>query len=142
MTRALRHRNFRLFILGQGLSLIGTWVQSVAQSWLVYRLSHSTVMLGLVSFATLVPYLVLAPVAGVAADRLNRRNLILCMQTLEMLQALMLATLTLTGAVQVWHVFCLALALGTGTYDLTVMHTYVTPPTRTDLVHREKVLVP
>ena len=125
-TRALRHRNFRLFIIGQGLSLIGTWVQSLAQSWLVYRLSHSPVMLGLVSFATLIPYLLLAPAAGVVADRCNRRKLILCMQTLEMLQAALLATLTLTGIVEVWHVFYLALALGVfGVFEMTARQSFL-----------------
>ena len=119
-TRAVRHRNFRLFLSGQFLSLIGTWVQTLAQSWLVYRLSHSPVMLGLVGFAGQMPYLLLSPIAGVAADRMNRRNLILLAQILAMVQALLLAALTLTGVVQVWHVFFLAMTLGiVGVFDMT-----------------------
>ncbi|MBI4463453.1 MAG: MFS transporter [Acidobacteria bacterium] len=126
VTRALRHRNFRLFISGQFLSLIGTWVQMVAQSWLVYRLSQSPVMLGLVGFAGQIPYLVLAPVAGVVADRMNLRRLILITQTLAMLQAFLLAGLTLTGTVQVWQVFYLALALGvTGIFDMTARQSFL-----------------
>ena len=112
VTRALRHRNFRLFIAGQSFSLIGTWVQVVAQSWLVYRLSGSPFMLGLVGFASQIPFLLLAPAAGVAADRMNRRRLIVLTQALATLQAVLLAVLTLTGAVQVWQVFYLAMALG------------------------------
>jgi len=125
-TRALRHRNFRLFIMGQGLSLIGTWVQTVAQAWLVYRISQSSVMLGLVGFASQVPYLILSPVAGVAADRVNRRKLILLMQTLAMLQAVLLAVLTLTGTVEVWHVFYLALILGiVGVFEMTARQSFL-----------------
>ena len=126
MTRALRHRNFRLFLAGQGLSLIGTWVQSVAQSWLVYRLSDSPVMLGLVAFAGQVPYLLLAPIAGVVADRVNRHKLILLMQTLSLLQAAFLAALTLTGRVEVWHVFYLALTLGLiGVFEMTARQSFL-----------------
>ena len=112
ITRALRHRNFRLFIAGQFLSVIGTWVQVVAQSWLVYRLSHSSVMLGLVAFAAQIPYLLLAPVAGVIADRMSRHRLVILTQTLAILQACVLAGLTLAGVIKVWHIFSLALVLG------------------------------
>ena len=126
MTRALRHRNFRLFIVGQGITMIGTWVQMVAQAWLVYRLSQSSVMLGVVSFASLIPYLVLAPVAGVVCDRVNRRMLILLMRFLAMIQAALLAVLTLTGTVQVWHVFYLALALGVvGVFEMTARQSFL-----------------
>ena len=125
-TRALRHRNFRLFIIGQGLTLVGTWVQSLAQSWLVYRLSRSPVMLGLVSFASLAPYLVLSPIAGVVCDRVNRRKLILVMRFLAMVQAALLAVLTLTGRVEVWHVFYLALALGIiGVFEMTARQSFL-----------------
>ena len=120
VTRALRHRNFRLFISGQLLSLIGTWVQSVAQSWLVYRLTGSSVMLGLVGFASQLPYLLLSPVAGVIADRVNRRNLVTLTQILAAIQAVVLAVLTLTGTVKPWQIFCLALGLGiVGVFDMT-----------------------
>jgi MFS family permease len=117
--RALRHRNFQLFLGGQFLSLIGTWVQTVAQSWLVYRLTGSSVMLGLVAFAGQIPYL-FSPIGGVLADRINRHRLIVLTQTLSLAQALLLAWLTLTGNVRVWHVFYLALALGIiGLFDMT-----------------------
>jgi len=126
VTRALRHRNFRLFASGQMLSIIGTWVQMVAQSWLVYRLSGSPVMLGLVGFAGQIPYLVLAPIAGVMADRANLRRLLSITQVLMMLQAFLLAALTLSGAVRVWHVFLLALALGViGIFDMTVRQSFL-----------------
>lgn len=118
--RALRHRNFRLFVSGQFLSLIGTWVQTVALSWLVYRLTHSSVMLGLVGFAGQIPYLLLSPVAGVVADRMNRRRLVTLTQIAAMVQAIVLAGLTLTNVVKPWHIFCLALGLGVvGVFDMT-----------------------
>ncbi len=126
VTRALRHRNFRLLIGGQLLSLIGTWVQMVAQSWLVYRLSGSPVMLGLVGFASQIPFLFLSPVAGVVADRVNRRRLITVTQLLAMLQAFLLAGLTLAGVVEVWHIFCLALLLGmVSVFDMTARHSFL-----------------
>lgn len=126
ITRALRHRNFRLFIGGQLLSQIGTWVQMVAQIWLVYRLSGSPVMLGLVGFANQIPYLLLSPVAGVVADRVNRRRLITVTQILAMLQAFLLAGLTLAGVVEVWHIFCLALLLGViGVFDMTARQSFL-----------------
>ena len=126
VTRALRHRNFRLFIGGQLLSLTGTWVQMVAQSWLVYRLSGSPVMLELVGFANQIPFLLLSPVAGVVADRVNRRRLITVTQILAMLQAFLLAGLTLAGAVEVWHIFCLALLLGVvSVFDMTARQSFL-----------------
>src|SRR5215831_9193688 len=84
---ALRHRNFRLFVVGQGLSLIGFWMQSVAQGWLVYRLQERPLDLGTVVFAGYVPILLLAPVAGVIADHLPRRRILLATQTILMLLA-------------------------------------------------------
>src|SRR5207253_4038882 len=82
---ALRHRNFRLFVVGQGTSLVGFWMQSVAQGWLVYRLSGSALALGVVAFAGYLPILCLAPVAGVVADRLPRHRVLLATQTLLLL---------------------------------------------------------
>lgn len=110
--RALRHRNFRLFLAGQIVSLAGTWMQSVALSWLVYRLTRSPFLLGLVGFAGQVPSLVLAPIAGVWADHGNRRRIILATQTLAMVQALLLAALVLTGRITVPHVLALSVFLG------------------------------
>ncbi len=110
--RALRHRDFRLFISGQAISLIGTWMQSVAQSWLVYRLTGSAALLGTVGFATQIPVFLLGPIAGSYADRINRRRLLLATQTTMMVLALALAALTLTGRVAVWHLLVLGAGLG------------------------------
>ncbi|MFW5950723.1 MAG: MFS transporter, partial [Gemmatimonadota bacterium] len=92
-TRSLRARNFRLYFTGQGLSLVGTWMQRIAMAWLVYRLTGSALVLGLVGFAGRIPTLLLAPFAGVAADRWDRRRILYVTQTLSMVQALVLATL-------------------------------------------------
>lgn len=101
-------------------------MQVVAQSWLVYRLSGSPFMLGLVGFAGQIPFLLLAPAAGVAADRMNRRRLIVLTQVLATIQAVLLAVLTLTGAIQVWHVFYLAMVLGViGIFDLTARQSFL-----------------
>ena len=110
--RALRHRNFQLFFSGQLISLIGTWMQSVAQSWLVYRLTGSALLLGSVGFASQVPVFLFAPLGGITADRFNRRYIVIATQTAAMLLAFILAVLTLTGKVHVWHVFVLASLLG------------------------------
>src|SRR5271156_283902 len=110
--RALRHRNFQLFFSGQLISLIGTWMQSVAQSWLVYRLTGSALLLGSVGFASQVPVFLFAPLGGIAADRFNRRHIVICTQVASMLLAFILAALTLLHRVQVWHVVVLATLLG------------------------------
>jgi MFS family permease len=109
---ALKHRNFRLFFFGQGVSLIGTWMQQVAMIWLVYRLSNSEFLLGLVGFCSQVPSFFLAPVAGVFTDRWNLHRTILMTQSLAMCQALILAVLTLTGTVAIWHVLAMSICLG------------------------------
>jgi len=110
--RALRHRNFQLFFSGQLISLIGTWMQTVAQSWLVYRLTGSALLLGSVGFASQIPVFLFAPLGGITADRINRRHIVIATQTAAMLLAFILAALTLTGKVHVWHVFVLAGLLG------------------------------
>ena len=110
--RALRHRNFQLFFSGQLISLIGTWMQSVAQSWLVYRLTGSALLLGSVGFASQIPVFLFSPLGGIAADRLNRRHVVIATQVASMLLAFVLAALTLLHKVQVWHVFVLAALLG------------------------------
>ena len=110
--RALRHRNFQLFFSGQLISLIGTWMQSVAQSWLVYRLTGSALLLGSVGFASQIPVFMFAPVGGIAADRFNRRHIVIATQVSAMVLAFILAALTLSHRVQVWHVFVLASLLG------------------------------
>src|SRR5579871_237831 len=110
--RALRHRNFRLFIGGQMVSLIGTWMQNTAQSWLVYRLTHSELLLGTALFCSQICVFALGPLGGLAADRFSRHKLVILTQTCSMLQAFVLAVLTLSGRVQVWHILTLAVLLG------------------------------
>lgn len=110
--RALRHRNFQLFFSGQLISLIGTWMQSVAQSWLVYRLTGSSALLGLVAFAGQIPIFLMSPIAGYAADRMNRHRMVIGTQTSSMLLALVLAGLTLAGRIRIWEIFVLSTLLG------------------------------
>jgi len=110
--RALRHRNFQLFFSGQLISLIGTWMQTVAQSWLVYRLTGSGLLLGSVGFASQIPVFLVAPLGGIAADRGNRQRIVIATQVASMILAFALAALTLTHRVQVWHIFVLAALLG------------------------------
>jgi MFS family permease len=110
--RALRHRNFQLFFSGQLISLIGTWMQTTAQAWLVYRITGSSLKLGAVGFASQFPVFLVAPLGGIVADRFNRRRVVIGTQIASMILALVLALLTLTGRVQVWHIFVLAASLG------------------------------
>ena len=107
-----RHRNYRLFFSGQIVSIVGTWMQSVAQAWLVYSLTHSTFLLGFTSFAAQVTVFFLASFGGMIADRADRRRMLLVTQALSMLQAAILAMLVLTGTVQVWEIIALAFGLG------------------------------
>jgi MFS family permease len=134
--RALRHRNYRLFFSGQLISLVGTWMQSVAQSWLVYRLTGSAVLLGFVGFAGQIPVFLLAPIGGSIADRYNRHRIVIATQTAAMLLAFLLAALTLTGRVQVWHVFALAALLGViNAFDIPTRQVFVM-----DMVGREDLI--
>lgn len=110
--RSLRYRNFRVYFIGQGISLVGTWMQRVAMAWLVYRLTESAFMLGVVGFAGRIPILPLSPLTGVVADRISRRRILFLTNGLAMAQALILATVTLAGVVEVWHVVALAAMLG------------------------------
>jgi len=124
--RAFRHRNYRLFFFGQGISLIGTWTQQVALSWLVYRLTGSTLLLGAVAFCNQIPMLFLGPLAGVAADRLSRKKLLLWTQALSMVQALLLASLVLTGAVRPWHIIVLSVFIGAvNAFDIPLRQSFV-----------------
>ncbi len=107
LLRALRHRNYRLFFSGQSVSLIGTWITRVATSWLVWRLTHSAGMLGIVGFTGQIPTFLLGPFAGVWVDRLDRYRVLLTAQILFMVQAFALAALALTGVIQIWHVLVL-----------------------------------
>ncbi|MBI3562123.1 MAG: MFS transporter [Gammaproteobacteria bacterium] len=110
--RAFRHRNFRLFFIGQGLSLIGTWAQQAAMSWLVYQMTNSIWLLGLTMFAGQIPILLFAPLAGAWSDHLSKRWLLLWSQVLAMLQAFALAGLVYSGLIKSWHLVVMATLLG------------------------------
>jgi MFS family permease len=110
--RALRHRDFRLFFAGQGVSQIGTWLQLIATSWLVYRLSDSAFMLGLAAFAMQIPFLVLAPLAGVFVDRLDRRRVLVLTNSIAAVQATLMFVVVALGVVQPWHLIAGNLVLG------------------------------
>jgi len=109
---ALRHRNFRLYVLGQLLSTMGTWMQIIAQGWLVYQLSQSELMLGVVGFASAIPALLITPWGGVVVDSVSKRKLMIITQSCAMLLAFILAVLTFTGVVEVWHVLLLTVFTG------------------------------
>jgi MFS family permease len=129
---ALRHRDFRLFWGGQLVSLIGTWMQSVGQTWLVLELTRSPFQLGLVNALQFIPVLLLSPVGGAVSDRLRKRHIILVTQAAMMVQALVLAALVGSGRVQYWHVAVLAAVYGLGrALDIPARQAYVT-----DLVGR------
>lgn len=110
--RALKHRDFQLFVGGQVISLIGTWMQTVAQAWLVYRLTGSSLLLGTVGFTGQIPVFLLAPIGGIVADRCDRRRIVVATQIASMVLAGALAWLTLAGSVRVWHVMVLSALLG------------------------------
>ena len=112
MLRALRHKNYRLFFTGQSISLIGTWMTRIATSWLVYRLTGSALLLGIVGFAGQIPSFVLAPIAGVLVDRWNRHRLLIATQVLALIQSLAMAVLALTGLIKIWHVIVLSVFQG------------------------------
>src|SRR5579884_3432767 len=126
MLRSLRHRNFRLFFTGQLISLVGTWMQTVAESWLVYRLTGSAAMLGVIGFSSQIPVFLFAPIGGAVADRYNRQYVVIGTQTAAMLLAGVLASLTLTGVVQVWHVAVLAASLGVvNAFDIPARQSFI-----------------
>jgi MFS family permease len=110
--RALKYRNYRMFFAGQSISLIGMWIQNVAMGWLVYRLTGSATLLGVVGFAENIPVFLLTPLAGVLVDRWNRRRIFIITQFLFMVQAFLMAFLTLTGMIQIWHIIMLSVVLG------------------------------
>jgi MFS family permease len=110
--RAFRHRNYRLFFAGQGVSLVGTWMQQVAQGWLVLQLTGDPFWIGLVAAAQFAPVIVLGLVGGLLADHLPKRRTLMATQIASMILALVLFGLTATGLVEVWHVIVLALGLG------------------------------
>jgi MFS family permease len=110
--RSLRHRNFQLYFGGQLISVAGTWMQAVAQAWLVYEISHSDLTLGIVGFAAAIPALIVSPWGGVIVDRVPKRAVLIATQVSAMLLAFILAALAFTHTVQVWHVVALAAGLG------------------------------
>ncbi len=126
LLRAFRSRNYRLFFMGQGISLIGTWMQQIAVSWLVYRLTGSAFLLGLTGFAGQFPAFLMAPFAGVFIDRWNRQRLLLITQICSMLQATLLAFFVLSGAVLIWQIIVLSAFLGIiNAFDIPVRQSLV-----------------
>jgi len=124
--RSLRHRNYRLFFVGQGISLVGTWMQQVTMIWLVYSLTNSVLLLGIAGFAGQIPAFVFAPVAGALVDRWNRHRIIVATQTLSMLQAMILAILVFTGSIDVWHIVLLSVVLGfINAFDMPARQTFI-----------------
>jgi MFS family permease len=124
--RSLRHRNYRLFFGGQAISLIGTWMQSVAQGWLVYQLTGDPNMLGVVGFSSQILSLVLFPFAGVMADRWNRHRLVVVTQSVAAIQAFALAALTYAGVIHVWHVIALSALMGVVmAFDIPIRQSFV-----------------
>ncbi|HNH26920.1 MAG TPA: MFS transporter, partial [Anaerolineales bacterium] len=109
---AMRHRNYQLYFGGQLISNIGTWMQVIAQAWVVYQLGHSELTLGLVAFASAIPNLVVSPWGGVIVDRISRRKVLMLTQSGAMLLSFILAWLTFTNIVQEWHVILLAALTG------------------------------
>ncbi len=123
---ALKNPSYRIYFAGQLLSMSGTWMQSVAQGWLVYRLSNSSFWLGLITFLTQFPSFLITPVAGVVADLRNRRKLLMLVAFLSMIQALILTALVYTHTIQLWHVACLCIFLGLlNAFDIVTRHTFV-----------------
>jgi len=134
--QALKYRNFKLFLSGQLISLIGNYIQTVAQAWLVYRLTGSAALLGLVAFSGQISIFVLAPISGVVADSKSRKHILFATQIAPMLLSFMLAVLTLSGRVQVWHVFMVAALLGVvNAFDFPVRQAFVA-----ELVTREDLM--
>src|SRR5882724_10556374 len=135
--RALRHRNFRLFCSGQLISLFGTWMQTVALSWLVYRLTGSSALLGLVNFASQIPVFLLSPVGGVVADRHSRHRVVIATQTASMLLAFALAGLTLFKVITVWEIFVLSGLLGVvNAFDIPARQSFIVEMTsREDMIN-------
>jgi MFS family permease len=136
ITRALSHRNYRLFFGGQSISLIGTWMQQIALSWLVYRITGSALLLGVVGFASNIPVFVIAPFAGLLADRWNRHKMVIVIQCAATVQALILAVLVLTNLITVWQIIALGVLLGIiNAFDIPTRQSFVV-----DMVERREDL--
>ncbi len=124
--RSLNYRNYRLFFYGQSISLIGTWIQRITTPWLVYHLTNSAFLLGLVGFAGQIPTFLIAPFAGVLTDRWNRYHLLIITQIAAMAQAFILAFLYLNGTIEVWHIVVLSVFLGiVNAFDVPARQSFV-----------------
>lgn len=124
--RSLQYRNYRLFFAGQSISLIGTWMQRIAMPWLVYHLTGSAFLLGLVSFAGQIPTFLLSPLAGVVTDKFSKYRVLLITQIISLIQALFLAMLTLSGEIEIWHIVVLSIILGcVNAFDVPSRHSFV-----------------
>lgn len=124
--RSLNYRNYRLFFTGQSISLIGTWMQRIAMPWLVYHMTGSALLLGIVSFASQIPSFLLSPVAGVLTDRWSRYRVLLITQILSLIQAAVLTGLCLTGVIQIWEIIVLSIILGCiNAFDVPARHSFV-----------------
>ncbi len=124
--RSLKYRNYRLFFAGQSVSLIGTWIQRIATPWLVYDLTKSVLLLGIVGFVGQIPTFLLSPIAGVLTDRWNRYNIMLTTQVLSMVQAIILTWLVFSGNIQVWHIILLSGFLGCiNAFDVPARQSFV-----------------
>ena len=136
MFRALQYRNYRLFFMGQIISLVGTWMQSVAQAWLVYRLTGSSFLLGLVGFCGHIPVFLMAPLGGMLADRRSRHRIVIATQSSAMTLAVILAALTLLGHIKVWEILVLATLLGVvNAFDIPARQAFVV-----DMIHPKDLI--
>src|SRR5260370_30033850 len=134
--RALKNRNFQLFFGGQIISLVGTWMQTVAEAWLIYRLTGSAALLGVLGFVSQIPIFLLSPLAGLAADRWPRRRVVIATQSASMLLAVILAALTMTGRLRVWEIISLATLLGiVNAFDVPARQSFLI-----EMVGREDLL--
>jgi MFS family permease len=124
--RSLKYRNYRLFFSGQSISLIGTWMQRIAMPWLVYHMTGSAFLLGVVGFAGQIPTFLLSPVAGVLTDRWNRYHVLIVTQIISLIQAALLAVLCLTGHITIWEIITLSVILGcVNAFDVPARHSFV-----------------
>ena len=136
--KALFYRNYRLFIVGQSLSLVGTWIQRMAMMWLVYQLTHSAFLLGVVGFCEQVPIFLIAPFAGVYADRWNKHKALCRIEAFASVQAFLLGILTLFNVVEIWHIIILSLCLGViNAFEVPMRQSFVV-----EMVGRDKQTLP
>ena len=124
--RALSHKNFRLFFIGQCISLVGTWIQQVALSWLIYSLTKSPLLMGLITFTSSIPALIISPFAGVEIDRVNKYHAMIVVQIVFLIESLILAILTILGVIKIWHIVILSVLFGiTASIDMPLRHSFV-----------------